>query len=258
MVARHDTQLPERTKRTRERNPRLGATQPAASPRSRAGRHGPSPAPARCRRKFLRFYPGGFADPDYLDLERSYKWQAHERFKESLERTEFRSLMRARRFHEITRTAVAIEARTNLLFSFEKMALRDAVRSAAGAATFATGLYDYLYGPGDDERRFARWCAAIAELPRRQTRVLTWPVVTVFPFLARPDRYIYLKPRVTQAAARAYGFDFQYQSRPTWATYASLLDFAGQVRRDTRSLRPRDMIDLQGFIWVLGSDEYEE
>jgi len=30
------------------------------------------------------------------------------------------------------------------------------------------------------------------------------------------------------------------------------------VRKNLRDLRPRDMIDLQSFIWVLGSDEYEE
>jgi hypothetical protein len=28
------------------------------------------------------------------------------------------------------------------------------------------------------------------------------------------------------------------------------------VRRDQRDLKPRDMIDLQSFIWVMGSDEY--
>jgi hypothetical protein len=38
--------------------------------------------------------------------------------------------------------------------------------------------------------------------------------------------------------------------------YTSLLGFAEQVRRDTRDLGPRDMIDLQSFIWVQGSDEY--
>jgi hypothetical protein len=30
------------------------------------------------------------------------------------------------------------------------------------------------------------------------------------------------------------------------------------VRRDLRDLRPRDMIDLQSFIWVQGSDEYPD
>jgi len=88
--------------------------------------------------------------------------------------------------------------------------------------------------------------------------VLTWPLLTVFGFLAQPDRHIFLKPNVTRIAAREYGFEFDYVSRPNWATYRSLLDFAEQVRRDNRDLKPRDMIDLQSFIWVQGSDEYEE
>ena len=210
-----------------------------------------------CRRKFLRYFPGGFKDETYLDWERDYKWEAHERWEATLGRAAFRSLLRDGRHAKIAAHAVAIESRTNLLFSFEKMALRDAVRSAAGARTFATGLYAFLHGPGSDEGRFTRWCEAVAALPRRQTRVLTWPVVTVFGFLALPERHIFLKPRVTQAAAREYDFDFRYASRPNWATYESLLAFAATVLRDTRDLRPRDMIDAQGFIWVQGSDEYD-
>jgi hypothetical protein len=88
--------------------------------------------------------------------------------------------------------------------------------------------------------------------------VLTWPLLTVFGFLAQPDRHVFLKPNVTRVAARKYGFDFAYRSRPSWDTYASLLAFAETVRRDVSDLRPRDMIDLQSFIWVQGSDEYPD
>lgn len=34
----------------------------------------------RCRRKFLRFFPGGFRDETYIDWERGYKWAAHEQW----------------------------------------------------------------------------------------------------------------------------------------------------------------------------------
>jgi hypothetical protein len=137
------------------------------------------------------------------------------------------------------------------------MALRDAVRTSDGAKAFSEGLYEFLHGRGSDERRFARWIDAVAALPRRQTRVLTWPLVTVFGFIAQPSRHMFLKPNVTRRAAGKYGFDFEYRSRPSWDTYACLLAFAEQVRKDQRALRPRDMIDLQSFIWVQGSDEYE-
>ncbi len=212
----------------------------------------------RCRNKFLRFFPGGFADETYVDWERGYKWEAHQRWARTLSRVQFRSRLNKREFEEIAADAVRIESRTNLLFSFEKMALRDAVRSVAGARVFSEGLYDLLYGGGRTEDRFERWCAAVASLPRKQTRVLTWPLATVFGFIAAPEVHIFLKPRVTRLAADAYGFDFRYVSRPNWSTYRSLLNFAETIRADQRDLRPRDMIDLQSFMWVQGSDEYEE
>jgi hypothetical protein len=214
----------------------------------------------RCRRKFLRFFPAGFRDETYLAWEREYKWETHERWEAVLAREEFRRLLRAREFAEVAARAVRVEqrARYSFIFSFEKMALRDAVKSEAGARAFAEGLYEFLHGAGGIERRFGRWVEVVAQLPRRQTRVLTWPLVTVFGFIAQPRVHIFLKPNVTRAAAREYGFDFQYKSRPSWETYASLLEFAETIRRDQKDLGPRDMIDLQSFMWVQGSDEYEE
>ena len=132
------------------------------------------------------------------------------------------------------------------------------MKSPTGARSFASGLYDFLYGAGSAESRFQRWVDVGAALPRKQTRVLTWPVLTVFGFIAQPETHIFLKPNVTRIAAQEYGFDFQYQSHPSWKTYANFLRLAETMRRDLRELQPRDMIDLQSFIWVLGSDEYEE
>src|SRR3954469_23397044 len=212
----------------------------------------------KCRRKFLRFFPKGFYDPKYVDWERGYKWEAHERWEELLGREEHRALLVREEYAEVARRAVTIESRTNLLFSFEKMALRDALKPAAGARAFAEGLYEFLYGRASLESKFELWCDVISDLPRRQTRVLTWPLTTVFGFLAEPATHFFLKPMVTRAAAAEYGFDFQYRSRPNWETYSNLLKFAEVVSRDLEGLRPRDMIDIQSFLWVQGSDEYEE
>jgi hypothetical protein len=212
----------------------------------------------RCRRKFLHFFPRGFHDPKYHAWERGYKEKAHFQWKEVLDQFAFHSLLRKRRYAEIAAHAVRIESRTNLLFSFEKMALRDAVKSPAGARAFAEGLYAWLHGGGGDESRFHRWCDTLASLPRRQTRVLTWPLVTIFGFIAQPDRDIFLKPTVTRRAAKEYGYDFAYESKPNWGTYSDLIAFADTVRTDVTDLKPVDFIDIQSFLWVQGSDEYEE
>lgn len=226
--------------------------------RARPGRlrsEAPSAAALRAQRKFLRYFPDGFADPTYVDWERAYKVAAADRWERELGGGQLGALMRAGKHQEAAARIVAIEARTNLLYSFEKMALRDAVRTPAAARRFVAGVHE-LVNSGVERRAFERWCDVVESLPRRQTRVFTWPVVTVIGFLACPRTHIFLKPNVTKRAARAYGFDFEYAPRPNWETYRSLLEFARRVRGDTRTLHPRDMIDLQSFLWVQGSDEY--
>ena len=177
-----------------------------------------APGAARCRRKFLRVFPAGFRDATYVEWEREYKWETHQRWQQALERAEFRKLLRSRKFTEAAARAVRVEqgSRHSMIFSFEKMALRDAVKSTDGATAFAEGLYRFLHGTASIERRFEHWVEVVSALPRRQTRVLTWPLVTVFGFIAQPDVHIFLKPMVTRAAARAWGFDLHYQSRPSW------------------------------------------
>jgi hypothetical protein len=170
----------------------------------------------------------------------------------------FRRLLTQRKYSEIAAAAVRIESRTNLLFSFEKMALRDAVRSDAGAKRFALALFNLLYDARPLEERFSKWVSALDHLPRPQTRVVTWPVVTVFPFIAQPRVHFFLKPTVTREAARRCGRELEYGSRPTWDLYEGLLNFARDVRADLHDLSPRDMIDIQSFLWVQGSDEYPD
>jgi hypothetical protein len=210
----------------------------------------------QARRKFLHYFPDGFKDETYLAWERDYKWSAARAWQAELGRDAMRSMRLEGRHDELAATAVRIESRTNLLFSFEKMALRDAIRAPGGAELFADGLFDWLWGPGSEEKRFEQWCEVVGALPRRQTRVATWPVITIFGFLARPKVHVFLKPMVTRYAAEAYGRELAYSSRAGWDTYGEVLDLARDVKRDLADLQPRDMIDIQSFLWVQGSDEY--
>ena len=228
--------------------------------RARAfAKHGqPNPAAQKARRKFLRAFPGGFADETYLAWERDYKWNAHLRWQEALGESSLRRLLYGRQFAEIARLATSIESRTNLLFSFEKMALRDAVRSPAGARAFSNALFDLLHGGDPLDVRFDRWIGAVDGLPRRQTRVLTWPLITVFGFIAQPRTHFFFKPMVTREAARRLGVELPYAPRPSWRLYRGLLALVRKVRTDISDMRPRDMIDMQSFLWVQGSDEYPD
>jgi hypothetical protein len=217
----------------------------------------PEKAALLCRKKFLYYFPRGFNDPKYCAWERNYKWDAQLQWEMQLNSAEFKKLLDSGSYAEIANRAVRIETKTNLLFSFEKMALRDAVKTVAGAKLFATGLYEFLYAGIAEKKSFDMLSNMLASLPRKQTRVHTWPLQTVFGFIAQPGQHIFLKPRVTQASAKNYNFPFEYKSKPNWETYQSLLAFAETIRKNNMDLRPRDFIDLQSFIWVNGSDEYD-
>ena len=126
--------------------------------------HNPRGFNAKCfrgvrsaRRKFLHCFPEGFTDETYLAWERNYKWEAHRRWTHVLNQREMERLLAQRAYSELARRAIQIESRTNLLFSVEKMALRDAVRTPAGARRFATGLRDFLFERESAALKFNRW-----------------------------------------------------------------------------------------------------
>lgn len=201
--------------------------------------------------KFLRLCPGGFSDPKFLKDERSYKLDAHEKWNELLNREEFNRLLEKEQYQEICRRAVQIEGKTRLMLSrFEKSALHDALREENAATMIAWGLFDLVYGEDNFQKRFEEFSTDLGSLRIKQTSPVTWTIATVFPFLALPEQHIFLKPKVTQAAAKRRRFSLNYKPELNWLTYSCLLRFAEVLAEEVADLNPRDMIDIQSYIWV--------
>ena len=87
----------------------------------------------RARRKFLRYFPGGFRDQTYREWERDYKWETHRRWEEALSHNEFRGLLAKREYAKVAARAVRTEqqSRHSMIFSFEKMAFEPVFAEAA-------------------------------------------------------------------------------------------------------------------------------
>lgn len=77
----------------------------------------------RCRKKFLHYFKKGYSDATYICWERQYKLDAHFQFQQALNKREYKRLLLAKKYSEISLTAVRVESRTNLLLSFEKNGL---------------------------------------------------------------------------------------------------------------------------------------
>ncbi len=209
------------------------------------------------RKRFLRFFPKAFRDERYIEWERTYKWDAHKLWKELLSKEELERLIRGSQYAEVATRALQVESKTNFLFSFEKMALRDALKEPTGTRIFSHGIYDLLHARGSAKSKFVSWIMSVSELPRKKSRVLSWPIVTFFPFIAQPAKHIIMKPTAMKFAADALGYDLEYSSKPSYKPYANLLELADLVGEGISDLRPKDYHDLQTFLWVIGSAEYD-
>jgi hypothetical protein len=130
------------------------------------------------------------------------------------------------------------------------MDLKDGLKVEGANRKFAISLNDLLYGADTFEQRFDRFADTLFQMGASK-----WTIATYFPFLAFPGEHMFMKPVVTQKAAEACDFELNYRSELNWLTYSSLLRFASSLRDVVAKLEPRDMIDLQSFIWVIGLPE---
>ena len=139
---------------------------------------------------------------------------------------------------------------TNLLHPrFERPRLIDALRGPDGdnlvrhLAGFALGDWHEL--------------ATIARISRPYQATI-WPVVIYLPFLWDSNRLNVIlrhKPTANFAARVGHPFPSVYEADLNPAVYESLLDLFHNVSDEVSSLNPRDVIDLQSFVWVVS--EYE-
>jgi hypothetical protein len=198
---------------------------------------------------FRRVFPEGFYGDDYLQMERNYKVDAHKLLVNLLEQESFSSLLASHNYHEICKRSMQVVNKTNLIFPNEKMSLRDGLKSEQHEQPFSRTLYSLLYGEDELEKRFNAFSDCLMNI-----NAAKWTIATYFLFMAFPNDHMFLKPAVTQEAAEICGFELNYRSELNWLTYHKLLEFSQYLFKELSDLelsdlKPRDMIDVQSFIW---------
>ena len=208
---------------------------------------------------FLKCFPLGFEDPGYLadkkTGERAYKVKAHQLYVETLADGKAEDLLEAGDIDELRRRVLAVQRRTNLVYPTEATAFADGLKDEAAAARFFEALLRLLARPGPSKARFEVLAAAAASLPAEEgkTSPSKWTIVTVLPFLARPQTHIFVKPTPTQQCADRMRFDLQYRAQPNWITYRKVLTLAELLLKELQPLGARDMIDVQSFMRVIAA-----
>ena len=196
------------------------------------------------RSRFLKFFPNGFHSAGFSSQERDYKLAA----KRKLDATV--PLSEALSGRGLGRAILSVFQATNMISRFEKTRVanvlhgRDADAFVQAAARFT-----------DDAT-----AAALSEIKRvlRPHDCAKWTVATYLPFLWRPEAHMYLKPEATKDFAVRVGHAFAsvYRAQIEFDVYSSLLDLADETSNQLSDLAPRDRIDIQSFVWVVG--DYRE
>jgi hypothetical protein len=205
----------------------------------------------RCRQNFLRQFPNGFQTEQYKD-QWNILFNAHVLLNQTLSKEAFEELLFTKQFEEISKRALSISERSNLLLPFEQMALNHALSTSDGMEIIARALHHLLYRARSKKEKFERFSSSLVMLPRKHVRVVTWPLQTLFLFLSNPDQEIFIQPRVIQMAAESYGFPLQYKANPNWQSYQSMLSFSELLWKDLQDLLPGNMIDVYLFMKCQG------
>lgn len=193
------------------------------------------------RIRFLKFFPDGFHSDAYAAHERNYKIAAKKKLDKAA------PLEDAVSGSGYGKAVLAAYRATNLLSPYEK-----------------TWLEEILRGPDAD--RFVQAAAAFTTegskgaLARMESVLkphdcAKWSIATYLPYLWRPDEHMFLKPEATKDFAIRVGHPFgeTYGAKLSFDVYTSLLDLVEQTAAELSDLNPRDRIDIQSFIWIVGN-----
>lgn len=205
--------------------------------------------------RFLEAFPKGFADPAYggenaLRRDRPSRWRrAHAEFVESFGHGEAERLLAVGDAAELVARSRRVERHVRpLQKESEKEALGRALQDATVAPLYFTALFDFLAAP-PEQLRFEALAVAVALLPGGASEA-AWPLVTLLPFIAQPDRHMLLRPSFTCEATQRLALDIHYEAKPNWGTYAALLRSSEQLLRELRPLGAGDLMDVESFLHV--------
>lgn len=198
--------------------------------------------------KFVAQFSGALHGPVLEKYEREYKQLAHEQFVATLDQPEYQQLIESKKWSELGEAIKKCHG-INLLSKFELIQFSDVLKNPNAQKDVGQGLYDFLYGTDPISTRFHRYTTLL-----RDYECDKWPLVTLPLFLRFPDKFMFVKPTMTKEAAANRGFDIQYESRPNWDTYHRVLLFSQDLftrllADKNPQLHPRDMIDVQTFMW---------
>ena len=205
---------------------------------------------------FLQRFPGGFRDPAYLGSAgagghgpRAEAAAGHQAWARTLGHGEDRRLVKLRSVDLFRARLLAVEEPLGLLGPSEKAALREGLREPRPAGRLFETLAEVLGAPRPEAATWEPYVEAAGALPGvGRTGPAAWPLLTLWPFLAQPDRHLFLRPGVTRECAQVLAFDLGDGSTLGWPSYERLLTLGRLLLERLAPHGAQDLIDVHAFL----------
>lgn len=199
--------------------------------------------------RFMATYPNGFEDAAFVKATREANMRGQKFCAQLLSQEELSRLIQEGDFAAICDRARHVESTTNLLTKSERKAFHEALELPACQKLFSVALADLLYGSETEEARFKHFLRTLGILHLNK-----WPFATLFSFIRQPQQSVFIKPSAIQKAAKALCWRINYKPEPNWKTYDAVVRLYSYVRTNLleEGMMPRDLMDVQSFIWAVG------
>lgn len=200
-----------------------------------------------------KHYPNwsGFTDPDFAKEEVDYKQATIAKARELLNKEALEALVDQARFDKFIDRLDKIGKDNNLLW---RVVPRDGdlnilYVSNLDRAGFCRAMLDLLYGSGPSPERLGRYIDYVVSnrLPNK------WTFPTYFLFICNPSEEMFIKPMAVRTFLQLIGREDLFSSKPTSQAYAAFKGICRELWQALEAYGPRDMVDIQGFIWAYAS-----
>jgi hypothetical protein len=207
--------------------------------------------------RFVEVFPKAFADPSYGDAsdkrERVPRWRrAQEVYAKTLGGGEGERLLAAGDVGALVERALGVERHVRPLHKdAEKASFEEALKNLDAARGYFAALFELLALPAPEQSRFEALAAAVEAMLPGASQESGWPIVTLLPFVARPDLHMLLRPRFACEVGHRLGLELAYDPKPNWSTYSALLRSTELLLESLRPLGARDHVDVEAFMHVV-------
>lgn len=190
---------------------------------------------------FLMHYPGGFQNPEMLDIALKHKVEKMiDLTKESLSPDAFNDPIAA------VEAIQKIVAGSSMVSVFEKVKFRDIVRDMTGdeKGELSMGMKELLHG--NQKKGFNQLIAHL-----QKYKMAKWTILTACLFYLNPSVEVFIKPTRTKGIIKYFELEeVEYKPQPSYEFYKEYRRQINEMKKDMDESLQVDNAAFCGFLFM--------